>query len=148
MWILLRTSTTVKTSILNDSQTHSNGHFTDRYFPDGHFSDQTHLWCTFPRPYTSHPEEIWGQRFQRGSGLLPSIHANFYWFKLFCRLLYTSFCLYVLLSRTQAFTNCVHVTCTQTVLRVHENSCTVLIPLCKNNLNLPISHKDHYALRK
>ena len=34
------------------------------------------------------------------------------------------------------------------VLHVHKNSCTVLVPLCKNNLNLPISDKDHYALRK
>ena len=42
----------------------------------------------------------------------------------------------------------VHITCTVTALRVHENSCTVLIPRCKNNLNLPISHTDHYALRK
>ena len=31
----------------------------------------------------------------------------------------------------------VYVTCTQTVLHVHENSYTVLISLCKNNLNLP-----------
>ena len=30
----------------------------------------------------------------------------------------------------------VHVTCMQTALRVHKNLCTVLIPLCKNNLNL------------
>ena len=36
----------------------------------------------------------------------------------------------------------VHVTCTQTVLRVHENwFLTVLIPLWKNSLNLPISHR-------
>ena len=41
----------------------------------------------------------------------------------------------------------VHVSCSQAVLRVHENSYTVLIPLCKN-LNLPISRADHYALRK
>ena len=27
---------------------------------------------------------------------------------------------------------------TQTALHIHENSCTVLIPLCKNNLNLPM----------
>ena len=40
----------------------------------------------------------------------------------------------------------VYVTCTQTALCVHENSCTVLIPLRKNNLYLPISHTDHYAL--
>ena len=32
----------------------------------------------------------------------------------------------------------VHVTCMETVLHVHENLCTVLIPLCKNNLNLTI----------
>ena len=41
----------------------------------------------------------------------------------------------------------VHVSCTQAVLRVHENSYTVLIPLCKK-LNLPIFRADHYALRK
>ena len=29
----------------------------------------------------------------------------------------------------------VYVTCMQTALRVHENLCTVLIPLCKSNLN-------------
>ena len=29
----------------------------------------------------------------------------------------------------------VHVTCTQTALRVHENPCTALIPLYKNNFN-------------
>ena len=57
------------------------------------------------------------------------------------------------LCRHQAFTNCVHGydrarNVHVTALRVHENSCTVLIPLCKNNLNLPISHTDHYALRK
>ena len=28
-----------------------------------------------------------------------------------------------------------------TALPVHENSCMVLIHLCKNNLNLPIPHK-------
>ena len=33
-------------------------------------------------------------------------------------------------------------------LRVHENSCTVLIPLCIKNLDLPISHTNHYPLRK
>ena len=37
----------------------------------------------------------------------------------------------------------VHITCTQRALRVHENVFTVLITLCKNNLNLPISLKDH-----
>ena len=42
----------------------------------------------------------------------------------------------------------VTVKCTQAALRGHKNSCTVLIPLCKNNFNLPISHTDHYALRK
>ena len=42
----------------------------------------------------------------------------------------------------------VHVTCTQTALRVQGNSCTLLIPLCKNNLNLLMSHTDHYDLRK
>ena len=30
------------------------------------------------------------------------------------------------------------VTCTQTALYVCKNSCTLLIPLCKNNLNLPM----------
>ena len=42
----------------------------------------------------------------------------------------------------------VHVTCTQKALRRHENSFTVLILLCKNNLNLPISHTDNYPLKK
>ena len=37
-----------------------------------------------------------------------------------------------------------HVACTQKAFCVHENSCTVLIPLCKNNLNLLISYTDHY----
>ena len=42
-----------------------------------------------------------------------------------------------------------HTMCTQMGFCVIENLCTVLlIPLCKNNLNLPISHTDHYALRK
>ena len=42
-----------------------------------------------------------------------------------------------------------HLTCTQTALRGHEKSCTVVIPLFKNNLNLPVSHADHYyAIRK
>ena len=31
-----------------------------------------------------------------------------------------------------------HVTCMQTALHVYENSCTLLIPLCKNNLNLNV----------
>ena len=31
---------------------------------------------------------------------------------------------------------------------VRKNLCTLLIPLCKNNLSLPISYTDHYALRK
>ena len=39
-------------------------------------------------------------------------------------------------------------TCTQRASRVHEYSCTTLSPLCKNNLNLPFSHADRYALRK
>ena len=42
----------------------------------------------------------------------------------------------------------VHVTCTQKAFHVHENSCTVLIPLCKNNLNLPIHHTDNCTLWK
>ena len=45
----------------------------------------------------------------------------------------------------QAFTNCVHVTCTQKVLHVHENSCTLLIHLRKKSLNLLISHRNLYA---
>ena len=32
----------------------------------------------------------------------------------------------------------VHITCMQKVLHEHENPCTLLIPLCKNNLNLPM----------
>ena len=31
-----------------------------------------------------------------------------------------------------------HVTRTQTALHVHKSLCTILIPLCKSNLNLPI----------
>ena len=46
----------------------------------------------------------------------------------------------------QTFTNCVHVKCKETALRVHEYLCTVLIPLYKNNLNLSISYADQYAL--
>ena len=42
----------------------------------------------------------------------------------------------------------VHIACMQTVLHMHTNSCLVLIPLCKDHLNLPISLADHYALRK
>ena len=42
----------------------------------------------------------------------------------------------------------VYVKCTQTMLHLHDNSCMLLIPLCKNNLNLPVSHTDRYALRK
>ena len=37
----------------------------------------------------------------------------------------------------------VQVTCMQMALHAHENLCTVLIPLHKNDLNLPISHMDH-----
>ena len=54
----------------------------------------------------------------------------------------------------QAFTNCLHGydrarnVHANNVTRVHENSCMVLIPLCKNNLNLPVSNTDHYALIK
>ena len=38
------------------------------------------------------------------------------------------------------------VTTTQTALSVHENSCTVLIPLCKNNLNLSMCSAFFSAL--
>lgn len=31
---------------------------------------------------------------------------------------------------------------------MRKNLCTVLIPLCKNSLNLPISHTDYYPLIK
>ena len=53
----------------------------------------------------------------------------------------------------KAFTNCVHgydraPNVDANGVTRHENSCTVLIPLCKNNLNMQISHIDHYALRK
>ena len=53
----------------------------------------------------------------------------------------------------QDFTNYVHsydraLTCMQETLCVHKKLCTVLIPLCKNNLKLPMSHTDPYALRK
>ena len=41
-----------------------------------------------------------------------------------------------------------HIMCTQRALHVHENLCMVLIPLCKNDLNLSISHTDHYALKQ
>ena len=33
----------------------------------------------------------------------------------------------------------VYISCMQTVLRVHENLCKALIPLCKTNWNLPMS---------
>ena len=33
----------------------------------------------------------------------------------------------------------VHLASTETALRLHENSCAVLIPLSKDNLNLPLS---------
>ena len=52
----------------------------------------------------------------------------------------TKFCLHAYvgrLSQIACMVMTMHVTCTQTVLHVHENSCTVLIPLCENNLNLP-----------
>ena len=42
----------------------------------------------------------------------------------------------------------VHVMCMQKTLRINKNLCMVLVPLYKNNLNLAISHTDHYALRK
>ena len=35
----------------------------------------------------------------------------------------------------------VHIAFTQTALRVPENLCMVLIPLCKNNLNLHLPHR-------
>ena len=44
-------------------------------------------------------------------------------------------------NKMQVFTKSVRVMCTQTALRIHENSCTVLIRLHKNNLNLSIPHK-------
>ena len=49
----------------------------------------------------------------------------------------------------QVFTKCVHGedhACNMhaKAFCVHENSCTVLIPLRKNNLNLLISYTDHY----
>ena len=53
----------------------------------------------------------------------------------------------------QAFTNCMH--CYNCAHNMHSNSltrteksCTVLTPLYKNKLNLPIYLRDHYALRK
>ena len=36
--------------------------------------------------------------------------------------------------------------CTQTMLHVQENLCTVLIPLCKNNLNLPVCSSFFFCL--
>ena len=53
----------------------------------------------------------------------------------------------------QVFTNCVHsYDCTRNVyangVTSTQKSCTLLIPLCKNNLNMPIPHTNHYALRK
>ena len=39
-----------------------------------------------------------------------------------------------------------HITCMQTALDVHKNLCTVLIPLCKNNLNLPMCSSFFSAL--
>ena len=41
-----------------------------------------------------------------------------------------------------------HIMCTQRALLVHENLWMVLIPLCKNDLNLSISQTDHYALKQ
>ena len=43
---------------------------------------------------------------------------------------------------------CARFTCTQIALHIRKNSCTVLISLCNNNLNITISHTDHCALRK
>ena len=52
-------------------------------------------------------------------------------------------------SKIACMVKTVHITFTQTGLHLIENFCMVLIPLCKNNLNLSISHTDHYyALRK
>ena len=34
----------------------------------------------------------------------------------------------------------VYVTCTQMALHVHKFLCMILIPLCKNNLNLPMCY--------
>ena len=50
----------------------------------------------------------------------------------------------------QITVNCrnLHETSKQTAFSVPQNLCMVLIPLCKNNLNMLISHTDHYALRK
>ena len=53
----------------------------------------------------------------------------------------------------QAFTNCMHsYNCAHNLhangLTRTQKSCTVLTPLCKNKLNLPIYLRDHYALRK
>ena len=42
----------------------------------------------------------------------------------------------------------VHVMCMQAALCVHKNLCMVLIPLCKNNLNLPISHTVHKVFQE
>ena len=41
-----------------------------------------------------------------------------------------------------------HIMCGQSMLHVRKNLCTVLIPLSKNNLNLPLLHTDHSASRK
>ena len=55
-----------------------------------------------------------------------------------------------IIMRNQAFTNCVHGY--DRVSNIHakditENLCTILIPVCKHNLNLPISHTDQYAFK-
>ena len=49
-------------------------------------------------------------------------------------------------SQTACTVTILHITYTQTAFHVHENSCTVLVPLCKNNLNLPTPHTDHYTV--
>ena len=41
-----------------------------------------------------------------------------------------------------------HAMCMQTALHIHKNLGTVLIPTCKNNLNLQISHTEKCDLRK
>ena len=45
-----------------------------------------------------------------------------------------------------AFTNCMHVICTQTALHVHKNLYLVLIGNTIEKYLLP-AHTDHYALR-
>ena len=74
--------------------------------------------------------------------------VSWLWVVYFCILKYRETRCYSSPPQIACTVTTVHITCMQTMLCIHKNLCTVLIPLCKNNLNLPIFHTDHYALRK